>query len=99
MAPHHKDLHTYLECVILNIGDIVIDTHGGHIGILVARKRHIDMVRDDVYVWEVRWINNTIREEFPESPSMTVVEEMGLKISIVVGAYKWHSVNGGTFEL
>ena len=28
-----------------------------------------------------------------------ILEEEGLRLSIVVGAMEWHSINGGTFEL
>ena len=28
-----------------------------------------------------------------------MLEEEGIKLSIVVGAIEWHSINGGTFEL
>jgi hypothetical protein len=28
-----------------------------------------------------------------------VLEEEGIRLSIVVGAFEWHSINGGTFEL
>tara|TARA_R110002020_G_scaffold44161_4_gene127573 strand:+ start:4200 stop:4487 length:288 start_codon:yes stop_codon:yes gene_type:complete len=94
-----KRLHKYTECVILHIGDIVIDNIGGHIGILVKRQRHIDMVRDDIFVWEVKWINNIVKEEYTVTPATTFLEEAGLKLSIVVGTYEWHSINGGTFEL
>lgn len=94
-----RDLHKYLDCVILRIGDIVIDNVGGHIGILVGRQRHIDMVRDDIFVWEVKWINNIVKEEYNNTPATTLLEEESLKLSIVVGTYEWHSINGGTFEL
>lgn len=99
MPIRYKDLHTSLECVILNIGDIVIDNVGGHIGILVKRRRHIDMIRDDIYVWETQWINNVVKDIYPENPATTILEEEGLKLSIVAGTYEWHSINGGTFEL
>ena len=99
MPRQYKDLHTMIKCVILNVGDIVIDNIGGHVGILVQRKRHIDLIRDDIYVWEVKWINNVVKELYPENPATTLMEENGLKVSIIVGTYEWHSVNGETFEL
>tara|TARA_R110002126_G_C10207745_1_gene477664 strand:- start:165 stop:473 length:309 start_codon:yes stop_codon:yes gene_type:complete len=95
----YKDLRESIECVILNIGDIVVDNLGGHIGILVKRCHHIDMIEDDVYVWEVKWINNVVREQYAENPMGSLLEEEGLKLSIVVGTYEWHSIDGGTFEL
>jgi hypothetical protein len=33
------------------------------------------------------------------SPMNTILEEEGLKLSIVIGTYDWHSITGGTFEL
>tara|TARA_Y100001938_G_scaffold130986_1_gene187547 strand:+ start:4678 stop:4974 length:297 start_codon:yes stop_codon:yes gene_type:complete len=95
----YKDLHNKIKHVILSVGDIVVDNVGGHIGILIKRNRHIDIVEDDIYVWEVKWINNVVKEFYEESPMHTILEEEGLKLSIVVGTYEWHSVTGGTFEL
>jgi hypothetical protein len=80
--------------VILEIGDIVIDTLTGHGGTLIHRKHHIDMEADDIYLWEVKWFNNR-NKAFPAQ----YIEEESLKISIVAGTYRWHSINGGTFEL
>ena len=99
MPRKYKDLHTMVKCVILNIGDIIIDNVGGHVGILIRRARHIDMIRDDVYVWEVKWINNVVKDIYPDNPATTLMEEYGLKISIIVGSYEWHSITGETFEL
>ena len=50
-------------------------------------------------MWEVKWINNIVKEEYTVTPATTFLEEAGLKLSIVVGTYEWHSINGGTFEL
>jgi hypothetical protein len=95
----YKDLHDKVKHVILNVGDIVVDNVGGHIGILTKRNRHIDIVEDDIYVWEVKWINNVVKEYYDMSPMNTILEEEGLKLSIVIGTYDWHSITGGTFEL
>ena len=95
----YKDLRETIECVILNVGDIVVDNLGGHIGILINRCHHIDMIEDDVYVWEVKWINNIVKEQYEENPMGTLLEEEGLKLSIAVGTYDWHSITGETFEL
>jgi hypothetical protein len=94
-----KDLQNYIKCVILNVGDIVIDNVGGHVGILVSRTRRIDIIKDDIYVWEVKWINNVMKDYYPESPAHTLLEEENLKVCIVVGTYKWHSITGGSFEI
>ena len=94
MADNFKDLQTHIKCVILNVGDVVIDNVGGHVGILISRTRRIDMFRD-----EVKWINNVVKDLYPECPAQILLEEEGLKICIVVGTYKWHSITGGSFEL
>ena len=99
VAKTFKDLQTYIKCVILNVGDIVIDNVGGHVGILISRTRRIDMFIDDVYMWEVKWINNVVKDLYPECPAQTLLEEENLKICIVVGIYKWHSITGGSFEI
>ena len=97
------DLQTRLDSVILNVGDIIIDTFSGYSGMLVKRNHRIDMMDDDMYFWEVKWMTNVVREDL--NPSHTrirlgdILEEEGIKLSIVVGAMEWHSINGGTFEL
>jgi|TARA_R110002020_G_scaffold853_1_gene4240 hypothetical protein len=95
----YKELQKNVSRVILSIGDIVVDNIGGHIGILTRRTRHIDMIEDDVFVWEVKWLNNVAKEFYEVSPMSTRLEEEGLKLSIVIGTYEWHSIDGGTFEL
>ena len=69
-----KELREETVHVILSIGDIVIDLVTGRRGILTGRKRHIDMIVDDI------------------------LEEEGLKMSIVTGLIEWHSIDGGTYE-
>jgi hypothetical protein len=97
------DLQESLDSVILNIGDIIIDTFSGYTGMLVKRERHIDMLDDDMYFWEVKWMTNVVREDlnpkFARIRLGDILEEEGIKLSIVVGAMEWHSINGGTFEL
>ena len=95
MEDNFKSLQNTFKCVILRKGDIVIDKVGNHIGILISKSRHIDMIRDDVYVWEVKWINSLTKE----TADVTILEEENLKLCIIVGTYEWHSVTGGTFEL
>jgi len=92
-----KDLHDRKKDVILSVGDIIVDASVDSIGILLSRVRHIDMIEDDFYVWEIRWIRHD--NPYHETPFITHLEEEELKASIVVGMREWHSVNGGTFEL
>ena len=99
----HYDLQEKLNCVTLSVGDIIIDTFSGYTGLLVKRERRIDMMDDDMYFWEVKWMTNIVREDLKPNqariPLGNVLEEEGIKLSIVVGAIEWHSINGGTFEL
>jgi hypothetical protein len=97
------DLQTRLDSVILNIGDIIIDTYSGYSGMLIKRDHRIDIAEDDIYFWEVKWMTNAEKKNLNLNlnriPLSDILEEEGIKLSIVVGALKWHSINGGTFEL
>jgi len=76
--------------VTLNVGDIIID-HIAHMrGILIKRIRHIDMVEDDVYLWEIKLFKNN-NSDYTE----TIMEEQGLKFSIAIGTVEWYSVEDG----
>ena len=90
-----EDLKARLESVILNVGDIVVDCVNKDIGILTRRIRHFDMLLEELYVWEVRWINKA-KEDLPMTGT---IEEESLKLSIAVGTYEWHSINGESIEL
>ena len=97
------DLQEQLDSVILSIGDIIIDKFSGYTGMLMKRARRIDMLDDDMYFWEVKWMTNVAREDLKTNHTRirlgNVLEEEGIKLSIVIGAMEWHSINGGTFEL
>jgi len=94
-----KELQNKAKHVILNIGDIIVDNVGGHIGILTKRNRHIDMVEDDIFVWEVKWINNVVKEHYSSNPANTLLEEEGLRFYIAIGTYELHSITGETYEV
>ena len=70
----YKELQNKADHVILSVGDIIVDSVGGHIGILTRRSHHIDMVEDDVYVWETKWINNVVKEFYGTVPTNTLLE-------------------------
>jgi hypothetical protein len=97
MAP--KNLQKYTESIVLSVGDIIIDTMGKHTGILVYKRHRIDMIEDDIYIWEIKWNDNIMVENPFDSPMSSILEEESLKLSIVVGLYEWHSVSGETFAL
>ena len=94
----HYNLQESLNSVTLNVGDIIIDTFSGYTGMLVKRERRIDM-----FFWEIKWMTNVERDDLEPNHARIrlsdVLEEEGIKLSIVVGAFEWHSINGGTFEL
>ncbi len=89
------DLKSRLKAVILSVGDIVVDCINNDIGILVRRVRQFDVMLDELYMWEVRWINKA-KEDLP---MVGAIEEESLKLSIAVGTYEWHSINGDSLEL
>ena len=99
----HYDLQEKLKSVTLSVGDIIIDTFSGYTGMLLKRERRIDILEDDMYFWKIKWMTNVERDDLHPNHARIrlsdVLEEEGLKLSIVVGAIKWHSINGGTFEL
>ena len=90
-----EDLQSRLKSVILSIGDIVVDCVNNDIGILVRRVRQFDIMLEELYIWEVRWINKA-KENLPMQGA---IEEESLKLSIAVGTYEWHSINGESIEL
>ena len=90
-----EDLHFRLKSVILSIGDIVVDCINNDIGILVRRTRQFDIMLEELYLWEVRWINKANEDV----PMVGAIEEESLKLSIAVGTYEWHSINGESIEL
>ena len=94
----YKILRGETSRVILSVGDIIIDTVARHIGILTGRRHYIDMVEDDVFIWEVKWINNIVKDNYIDAPIPPILEEEGLKLSIVIGVYYWQSIDGGTYE-
>ena len=90
-----ENLQSRLKSVKLSIGDIVVDCVNNDIGILVRRTRQFDIMLDELYLWEVRWINKANQN----LPMMGAIEEESLKLSIAVGTYEWHSINGESIEL
>ena len=80
-------LRTEADKVILNVGDIIFDHIANMRGILIKRIRHIDMIEDDVYLWEIKLFKND-NSDYTE----IIMEEDGVKVSIAVGTVEWHSV-------
>tara|TARA_B100000282_G_C31421664_1_gene349322 strand:- start:113 stop:391 length:279 start_codon:yes stop_codon:yes gene_type:complete len=91
----NNTLKSRINSVILSVGDIVVDCINNDIGILARRKRQFDIMLDELYIWEVRWINKANENV----PMVGAIEEDSLKLSIAVGTYEWHSINGESIEL
>ena len=91
----NNTLKSRINSVILSVGDIVVDCINNDIGILARRKRQFDIMLDELYIWEVRWINKANENV----PMVGAIEEDSLKLSIAVGTYEWHSINGESLEL
>jgi hypothetical protein len=94
-----RALQEELESIVLSVGDVIIESSTGNVGFLIKRERRIDMVRDDMYFWEVRWSDEGLVPEFKSFSQFRILEEDYLKISIILDIIKWQSINGGTFEL
>ena len=84
-----NELRDAAENVILNVGDMVIDHISDFRGFLTKRIRHIDMIEDDIYLWEVKLFKTN---ENSSNKTTTIIEEEGLKMSIAIGTVEWHSV-------
>ena len=76
--------------VILKVGDMVIDHISNLRGFLKKRIRHIDMIEDDVFLWEVMLFKTN---ENTDNRTTAILEEEGLKMSIAIGTVELHSAN------
>tara|TARA_Y100001938_G_C8010488_1_gene389743 strand:+ start:275 stop:583 length:309 start_codon:yes stop_codon:yes gene_type:complete len=95
MSIFEKNLHMQAQHVKFNAGDMIIDHTLQASGFLVRRKRFIDIVEDDIYIWEINWFKqndeaDTLCPEF--------LEEESLKLSVVVGTVELYSKDGEYFE-
>ena len=78
------------DCVILSIGDMIVDIATGQIGVLLSREDRVTFEDDDLYFWHVNW-NNDIKDA-SSAPNPIWMEEQGLKVSIYVGFYDLYPV-------
>ena len=67
---------------------MVIDHISDFRGFLTKRIRHIDMIEDDVFLWEVKLFKTN---ENTNNQNMAILEEEGLKMSIAIGTVELHS--------
>ena len=85
------DLRKKTVDVKLNAGDMLIDLMTGQIGLLVKREMRISITHDEVYFWYVKWTHD--RDHSNASVVNPLwMEDVGLKLSILVGMYDLHSV-------
>ena len=75
-------LRARAENVTLNVGDIIIDHIAEMRGILLKRIRHIDMIEDDIFLWDVKLFKNN-NSDYTE----TIMEEEGLKSWLNSGVF------------
>ena len=85
-----NELRETANKVMLNVGDMVIDHISNFRGFLTKRIMHIDMVKDDVYLWEVNLFKTN---ENNNNQTTTIIEEEGLKMSIAIGTVELYSVD------
>ena len=67
---------------------MVIDHISDFHGFLTKRIRHIDMIEDDVFLWEVKLFKTN---ENTNNQNTAILEEEGLKMSIAIGTVELHS--------
>ena len=85
--------HDEIEKVILNIGDIIVDHLTGYVGVLSVRDRHMNMTKDDVYFWEVRWSTALFKRDKKKPLQISgYIKEKTLKLSILIGTTELYSV-------
>ena len=77
--------HEQADCVILSIGDMIVDIANNQIGVLLSCDHRVTFEEDDLYFWNVSWSSNT--EDVQTVPNPVWMEEQGLKLSIAVGFY------------
>jgi hypothetical protein len=77
--------------VKFSAGDIIIDLMTGEVGVLLTKHQRIDMVKNDIYVWEIVWATD-VGDSY-NAPNSRYMEERGLKMSVVAGLYEWHTTH------
>jgi len=96
-----KYLQEELEAIILNVGDIIVDTRSKFVGILLSCEFRDDNIFGGMHFWHVKWSKNTEVED----PNVIFnkflgdfLEEDGMKLSIMMGILELHTVDGEKYE-
>jgi len=87
-----SDLINELDDININVGDIIVDHFTGYVGVLVSRDRRIDMIKDDVYFWEIKWTKQFHKRKGKQIEVAGALEEEALKLSILIGTIELYSV-------
>ena len=87
----HKSLRDYTKDVTLKVGDMVVDTVTGQVGLLMECDRRISITDDDVYFWNISWSQSKEGIRSVNVVNPVWIEEEGLKLSVIVGFYNLHS--------
>ena len=90
------DIRQECDDLVLHAGDLLVDPLTRSIGILMEMKV---IPGDEGYMyasvyWNIYWMNSTHLDLVYTGPTM--MEELGLKMSVVIGIYNLHSVSGNS---
>jgi len=85
-----RKLREHTKHVILSVGDMLIDLATGQVGLLVQYDRRVSIEEDDVYFWHVKWTTDKTQDH-TSAINPIWMEEEGLKLSILVGVFEYHS--------
>ena len=61
-------------------------------GFLKSRERKIDIIEDDIYVWDIFWFSQVEDNLYN---NLEFMEEEGLKLSIIIGTIQLFSITQG----
>lgn len=93
------DIQQEVNDLELRPGDLLVDRITGSVGVLIERMQNSSRTplldysyQYDVYFWKVFWMSN-VRDSYFGYSGASNVEEYGLKMSVVMGIYDYHSID------
>ena len=87
-----EELRDDASHVILHVGDMIYDIRTKSRGFLKSRERKIDIIEDDIYVWDILWFSQVEDNLYN---NLEFMEEEGLKLSIIIGTIELFSITQG----
>ena len=84
-----EELRDQASHVILHVGDMIYDVRTKSRGFLKSRERKIDIIEDDIYVWDIFWFSQVEDNVYN---NLEFMEEEGLKLSIIIGTIELFSI-------